>query len=191
MRKRNSEVSNMVFLSNLRLCTSIAALLACGLYASVAEGMYDKSDYVLELTGKNFASLVDDSNLISVVEFYAPWCGHCKALAPAFKKVAEKLEGVVTVGAVDCDNDKNKPLCGRFQVQGFPTIKIFPASKKKNPYTKKLEKIAEDYTGPRTAKGIVAAALAALPSTGVTRVRFLSGAGRPEGLHTRGPLFFC
>lgn len=82
----------MVKLLSYRVHGGLIALLACGLHASIAEGLYDRSDSVVELTAKNFASQVEDSNLISVVEFYAPWCGHCKALAPAFKKVAEKLE---------------------------------------------------------------------------------------------------
>ncbi len=90
----------MATLFNFRMPGGIVVLLACCLFASTAHGMYDKSDSVLEITAKNFASLVEDSNVISVVEFYAPWCGHCKALAPAYKKVAEKLE--VTPNPYNC-----------------------------------------------------------------------------------------
>lgn len=67
----------------------VLVLVAC---CSTVRGLYDKSDSVVELTAKNFASLVENTNLVSVVEFYAPWCGHCQALAPSFKKAAEKLE---------------------------------------------------------------------------------------------------
>ena len=55
----------------------------------------------------------------------------------------------MTVGAVDCDEEGNKPLCGRYGVQGFPTIKIFGPDKQINPYTKKVGKTPADYNGVR------------------------------------------
>jgi len=86
---------------------------------------------------------------LQIVEFYAPWCGHCQNLKPAYEKAAKNLDGLAQVAAVNCDEDDNKPLCGQFGVQGFPTLKIFrPGSKKGKP-------VVEDYQGERTAKGIV------------------------------------
>ena len=58
-------------------------------------------------------------------------------------------QGLVTVGAVDCDEEGNKPLCGRYGVQGFPTIKVFGPDKQMNPYTKKVGKTRADYNGAR------------------------------------------
>eukprot|EP01059_Diplonema_ambulator_P027558 TRINITY_DN458_c0_g1_i1.p1 TRINITY_DN458_c0_g1~~TRINITY_DN458_c0_g1_i1.p1 ORF type:complete len:123 (+),score=42.16 TRINITY_DN458_c0_g1_i1:68-436(+) len=61
------------------------------------------------------------------VKFYAPWCGHCKRLAPAW----EQLEGEfkdsekVIVGDVDCTQQRD--LCTRFGIRGYPTIKSFKA----------------------------------------------------------------
>ena len=55
----------------------------------------------------------------------------------------------MTVGAVDCDVESNRPLCSRYGVQGFPTIKIFGHQKQMNPYTKKAGKTPTDYTGAR------------------------------------------
>lgn len=72
--------------------------------------------------------------------------GHCKSLAPHYKKAATALKGVVKVGAVDCD--EHKDLAGKFGVKGFPTIKIFTG------------KDSTDYSGERTAKGIAEAGLA-------------------------------
>jgi protein disulfide-isomerase A6 len=93
-----------------------------------------------------------------IVEFYAPWCGHCKNLQPAYEKAAKNLAGLAKVAAVDCDEDSNKAFCGQFGVQGFPTLKIVkPGSKPGKP-------IVEDYNGPRTAKGIVDAVVDKIPN---------------------------
>lgn len=89
--------------------------------------------------------------ILQIVEFYAPWCGHCQNLKPAYEKAAKNLEGLAKVAAINCDEDSNKPLCGQFGVQGFPTLKIVrPGSKKGKP-------VVEDYQGERKAKPIVEA----------------------------------
>jgi len=100
----------------------------------------------VELTDNNFDNRVKDSDGVWIVEFYAPWCGHCQNLAPEYQKAAQALKGIINVGAVDCD--VHKSLCGQFGVRGFPTIKIFGANKKS----------PEDFQGERTANGIVQAA---------------------------------
>jgi protein disulfide-isomerase A6 len=63
------------------------------------------------------------------VEFYAPWCGHCKQLAPSWEKAAKALKGVVKVGAVDMDSDREAGA--QYGIQGFPTIKFFGFDKSK------------------------------------------------------------
>jgi len=73
-------------------------------------------------------SNIDDflaNNKITLIEFYAPWCGHCKNLAPEMKKLGDDLKGMVNIGVVDADSSENKALQTRFNIQGFPTIKIF------------------------------------------------------------------
>jgi protein disulfide-isomerase A6 len=53
-------------------------------------------------------------------------------LAPAWTKAASNLKGLVKVAAIDCDEEANKPVCGQYGIQGFPTIKLFaPSSDKK------------------------------------------------------------
>ena len=86
---------------------------------------------------------------MQVVEFYAPWCGHCQNLKPAYEKAAKNLAGLAKVAAVNCDDESNKPLCGQFGVQGFPTLKIVRPGKKPG------KPVVEDYQGPREAKAIV------------------------------------
>merc|ERR1719384_1531353 len=105
--------------------------------------LYNKNSGVVDLTSNNFDHRVKDSNGVWIVEFYAPWCGHCKQLAPQYQKAAKALEGIVNVGGINCDEQKQ--LCGQFGIQGFPTIKVFGSNKNK----------PDDYQGARTAEGIV------------------------------------
>lgn len=112
-------------------------------------GLYPSSSSVIELTESNFDKLVVNSDEIWIVEFFAPWCGHCQQLVPEYQKAAAALKGVIKVGAVNADDHKS--LGGRYQVNGFPTIKIFGANKSK----------PEDYQGGRTADAFVEAALSA------------------------------
>jgi protein disulfide-isomerase A6 len=78
---------------------------------SSVQAMYSKSSGVVELTDNNFDHRVKDSDGIWIVEFYAPWCGHCQKLAPEYQKAAQALKGIVNVGGVDCD--VHKSLCGQ------------------------------------------------------------------------------
>lgn len=96
-------------------------------------------------------------NHLWIIEFYAPWCGHCKNLAPEYDKAATNLKGLVKLGAIDCD--KEQQLCGGFGIKGFPTIKVFrPSGDASKPPT------PEDYNGPRTAAGIANYATEMMPS---------------------------
>ena len=106
-----------------------------------------------------------------LVEFYAPWCGHCKNLAPEWKKAAKALKGIVTVAAVDADAAKS--LGGRFEVKGFPTIKLFGENKN----------APEDYTGARDAAGIVSFATGKAAALAKARLggKAGGGGGKPSG----------
>ncbi|KAM0486269.1 hypothetical protein ACHAPX_000974 [Trichoderma viride] len=129
------------------LLATLAASLAALPFAQA--GMYSKSSPVLQLDGKSYDRLIAQSNHTSIVEFYAPWCGHCKNLQPAYEKAAKNLQGLAKVAAIDCDDESNKPFCGSMGVQGFPTLKIVRPGKKAG------RPVVEDYQGPRTASGIV------------------------------------
>ncbi|OCT81232.1 hypothetical protein XELAEV_18028048mg [Xenopus laevis] len=125
--------------------------VACTLILA-ASAMYSPSDDVIELTPSNFNKEVIQSDSLWLVEFYAPWCGHCQRLTPDWKKAATALKGVVKVGAVNAD--QHQSLGGQYGVRGFPTIKVFGANKNK----------PDDYQGGRTADAIVDAALNSLRS---------------------------
>ncbi|RAO69177.1 uncharacterized protein BHQ10_005189 [Talaromyces amestolkiae] len=134
------------------------ALLASLLGGASAAGLYTKSSPVLQVDAKNFNSLINKSNHTSIVEFYAPWCGHCQNLKPAYEKAAKNLEGLAKVAAVNCDDEENKPLCGQMGVQGFPTLKIVVPGKKPG------KPRVEDYQGQRSAKAIVDAVAERIPN---------------------------
>lgn len=128
-------------------------------------GLYGPEDSVILLDKNSFDQLVVKSRAVSVVEFFAPWCGHCKTLAPQYKKLAENVKGIVNVFAVDCESADGKALCASQGIRAFPTIKLFGHERTKNPYTGEAIKDAVDYTGARTAKGIKEAAYAILADT--------------------------
>lgn len=127
----------------------IKALLKERLNAKASGGSNEKSEpsASIELNSSNFDDSVLKSNDLWVVEFFAPWCGHCKKLAPEWKKAARNLKGKVKLGHVDCDVEKS--LMSRFNVQGFPTILVFGADKD-SPLP---------YQGARTASAIESFAL--------------------------------
>jgi len=114
-------------------------ILACASMVAVAD-----DEAVVTLDEKTFDDFVKNTNL-ALIEFYAPWCGHCKALAPEYEKAAKQLKGKDqgALAKVDCTIEKD--LCSRFEVQGFPTIKVF----------RNDGSTPSDYDGPRKADGIV------------------------------------
>ncbi|KAI0975293.1 thioredoxin-domain-containing protein [Xylaria arbuscula] len=134
---------------NLSPTVAVAAVAFLSALPAVQAGLYTKSSPVIQVDAKNYDRLIAKSNHTSVVEFYAPWCGHCKNLKPAYEKAAKNLDGLAKVAAVNCDEDENKQLCGMMGVQGFPTLKIVRPGKKTG------KPVVEDYQGERTAKAIV------------------------------------
>jgi len=158
---------------NVKRCDIVgmarSLLLLAGLLATGAQALYDARDDVVELTAANFQERVVNSNEVWVVEFYAPWCGHCRSLTPEYKKAATALKGMVRVGAVNADDHKS--LGGQFGVRGFPTIKVFGADKKK----------PTDFNGQRNAQGIVDAAVRAVKDVASARLGGKSSGGSGGG----------
>ncbi|KAI7831281.1 protein disulfide-isomerase [Gamsiella multidivaricata] len=97
------------------------------------------ADNVLALTPKDFDKSIGSTP--ALVEFYAPWCGHCKNLAPIYEELGEAFSGKQDkVKIVKVDADAHRELGSRYDVKGFPTLKWFP---------KGVEGEPEDYTGGR------------------------------------------
>ncbi|SMY23934.1 unnamed protein product [Zymoseptoria tritici ST99CH_1A5] len=134
------------------------AAVAASILLYGADAFYTKDSPVLQVESRTYDNLIAKSNHTSIVEFYAPWCGHCKNLKPAYEKAAKSLSGLAKVAAVNCDEEANKPLCGRMEVKGFPTLKIVRPGKKPG------RPVVEDYNGERSAKGIVDAVIDKIPN---------------------------
>ncbi|KAL1493457.1 hypothetical protein ABEB36_011505 [Hypothenemus hampei] len=86
---------------------------------------------VIVAVAKNFEDVVINNDKDTLIEFYAPWCGHCKKLAPAYDELAEKLkdEEVAIVKIDATANDVSAP----FDVRGFPTLYWAPKNAKNKP----------------------------------------------------------
>jgi protein disulfide-isomerase A6 len=88
--------------------------------------------FVKVLTAANFDDIVKDTTKDVLVEFYAPWCGHCKSLTPKYEIVARTYanEPNIVIAKMDADDSLNRPVGTKYGVSGFPTIKFFPKGNK-------------------------------------------------------------
>lgn len=125
----------------------VVLLLSSGPIAAEVDATAVLGEAVLTLDAGNFSEVVAKHEFI-VVEFYAPWCGHCKELAPEYEKAASvlrKRDPPVVLAKVDAYDESNKELKDKYKVHGYPAIKII----------RKGGSDVSAYGGPRDAEGIV------------------------------------
>ena len=80
-------------------------------------------DSILELDQNNFAKCVKNSDKTVLVDFWAPWCGPCKAIAPILEGLAQELGDKVQICKLNIDN--NSALASEYSIRAIPTILIF------------------------------------------------------------------
>ncbi len=85
------------------------------------------SDKIVHLNKSNFEAEVIRSDIPVVVDFWAEWCGPCKAIAPVLEELAEELAGKVKIAKLDVD--ENQSLAAQFGIRGIPTLLIFSGGK--------------------------------------------------------------
>lgn len=91
----------------------------------------DNTGPVTVAVAKNFDEVVTNNDKDTLIEFYAPWCGHCKKLAPIFDELGEKLSNEdVAIVKLDATANDVPPT---FDVRGFPTLFWLPKDSKSSP----------------------------------------------------------
>ncbi|XP_057699393.1 protein disulfide-isomerase A2 [Corythoichthys intestinalis] len=106
----------------------------------------EEENNVMVLHVNNFAWALNQTKFL-LVEFYAPWCGHCQRLEPIYAEAAGKLkEDVSSIGLAKVDAIEEKELGEEFGISSFPVLKLFVHGDRKQPV---------DFTGKRTVAGII------------------------------------
>ena len=75
------------------------------------------------LTSDNFEEEVLNSEIPVLVDFWAPWCGHCRIMTPVVKRIADEGEGSYKVGKVNID--EQEAIASEYMIMSIPTFKVF------------------------------------------------------------------
>lgn len=159
----------MSSLSRVALLGYLGLILA-SLFTVHGAGGSTGNNAVTTLLDHNFDSIVGSTNQIWIIEFYAPWCGHCQKLLPKFDEAAIQEANLaktanrlpVRFGSVNCDDAPK--LKQKYSVEGFPTILYFTPPEGSGPAAKGLKTniapaAAKEYNGPRTTEALVDVAI--------------------------------
>ncbi|KAI3820123.1 hypothetical protein L1987_13981 [Smallanthus sonchifolius] len=127
--------------------SSVLIILALCIISPIVPSIYchefEVNGKVLELDESNFDAAISSFDFV-LVDFYATWCGHCKRLSPELNKAAPMLSGLkkpVVIAKIDAD--KYSRIASKYEIDGFPTLKIF------------MHGVPTDYRGPRKSDSLV------------------------------------
>lgn len=112
-------------------------------------GIYDDDPEIITLSHSDFEQAVEGTNDVWFINYYSPHCSHCHILAPTWREMARELDGVVRIGAVNCQDDWQ--ICQMQGIRSYPSLLIYPSRKK--------------YYGDRSTKAMVDFALSHIKVT--------------------------
>jgi len=105
----------------------------------------DQTTDVVTLRGKSFNDIVINNSKDVLVEFYAPWCGHCKKLAPVFDEVGARLKKNTNIVIAKMDATANEISVPGVNVKGYPTLYFFKGNDKAHPVKYESGREADDF----------------------------------------------
>ncbi|KAG5511232.1 hypothetical protein JKF63_07174 [Porcisia hertigi] len=118
---------------------ALAVVLAAAFLVSLAKAE------LVELNPENFHSTVNDPSKNVFVMFYAPWCGHCNHMKPAWQELADKYPATGDIVIARVDAVAYRDIAKEFGINGFPTLKFFSKSDKSG---------ARQHNGERTVTAL-------------------------------------